>query len=323
MNFLKNKTILITGGTGSFGQEATKFLLKNTKIKKIIIFSRDENKQFIMQSKYNDPRIRFFIGDVRDEERLNMALGNVNYVVHAAALKHVPIAEYNPIECVKTNIYGTQALITASIKNKVDKIIGISTDKACNPINLYGATKLCAEKILINANYLSGKNGPIFGVVRYGNVLSSRGSIVPYIKELIKIKSKFIPLTDIEMTRFFLPIDSAIKFVFTSLENLSGGEIYVPKMFSIRIYDLIKLINKKIKIKIIGKRPGEKINETLISIDESENAKEYKNFYIIYPSVSLSLKKGFKLHKNFSFSSNQSKNLNPKFFEKIIASKKI
>ena len=323
MNFLKNKTILITGGTGSFGQEATKFLLKNTKIRKIIIFSRDENKQFIMQSKYNDSRIRFFIGDVRDEERLNMALRNVNYVVHAAALKHVPIAEYNPIECVKTNIYGTQALITASIKNKVEKIIGISTDKACNPINLYGATKLCAEKILINANYLSGKNGPIFGVVRYGNVLSSRGSIVPYIKELIKIKSKFIPLTDIEMTRFFLPIDSAIKFVFTSLENLSGGEIYVPKMFSIRIYDLIKLINKKIKIKIIGKRPGEKINETLISIDESENAKEYKNFYIIYPSVSLSLKKGVKLHKNFSFSSNQSKNLNPKFFEKIIASKKI
>ena len=323
MNFLKNKTILITGGTGSFGQEATKFLLKNTKIKKIIIFSRDENKQFIMQSKYNDSRIRFFIGDVRDEERLNMALRNVNYVVHAAALKHVPIAEYNPIECVKTNIYGTQALITASIKNKVEKIIGISTDKACNPINLYGATKLCAEKILINANYLSGKNGPIFGVVRYGNVLSSRGSIVPYIKELIKIKSKFIPLTDIEMTRFFLPIDSAIKFVFTSLENLSGGEIYIPKMFSIRIYDLIKLINKKIKIKIIGKRPGEKINETLISIDESENAKEYKNFYIIYPSVSLSLKKGVKLHKNFSFSSNQSKNLNPKFFEKIIAFKKI
>ena len=317
------KTALITGGTGSFGQEATKFLLKNTKIRKIIIFSRDENKQFIMQSKYNDSRIRFFIGDVRDEERLNMALRNVNYVVHAAALKHVPIAEYNPIECVKTNIYGTQALITASIKNKVEKIIGISTDKACNPINLYGATKLCAEKILINANYLSGKNGPIFGVVRYGNVLSSRGSIVPYIKELIKIKSKFIPLTDIEMTRFFLPIDSAIKFVFTSLENLSGGEIYIPKMFSIRIYDLIKLINKKIKIKIIGKRPGEKINETLISIDESENAKEYKNFYIIYPSVSLSLKKGVKLHKNFSFSSNQSKNLNPKFFEKIIASKKI
>ena len=323
MNFLKNKTILITGGTGSFGQEATKFLLKNTKIKKIIIFSRDENKQFIMQSKYNDPRIRFFIGDVRDEERLNMALRNVNYVVHAAALKHVPIAEYNPIECVKTNIYGTQALITASIKNKVEKIIGISTDKACNPINLYGATKLCAEKILINANYLSGKNGSIFGVVRYGNVLSSRGSIIPYIKELIKIKSNFVPLTDMEMTRFFLPIDSAIKFVFTSLENLSAGEIYVPKMFSMRIYDLIKLINKKIKIKIIGKRPGEKINETLISIDESENAKEYKNFYIIYPSVSLSLKKGVKLPKNFSFSSNQSKILNPKFFEKIIASKKI
>lgn len=323
MNFLKNKTILITGGTGSFGQEATKFLLKNTKIKKIIIFSRDENKQFIMQSKYNDPRIRFFIGDVRDEERLNMALRNVNYVVHAAALKHVPIAEYNPIECVKTNIYGTQALITASIKNKVEKIIGISTDKACNPINLYGATKLCAEKILINANYLSGKNGPIFGVVRYGNVISSRGSIIPYIKELIKIKSKFIPLTDMEMTRFFLPIDTAIKFVFTSLENLSGGEIFVPKMFSIRIYDLIKLINKKIKIKIIGKRPGEKINETLISIDESENTKEYKNFYIIYPSVLLSLKKGAKLPKNFSFSSNQSKTLNPNFFEKIIASKKI
>jgi len=322
MNIFKNKVIFITGGTGSFGQMCSEILLKY-KPKKIIIFSRDENKQFIMQSKYNDPRIRFFIGDVRDEERLNMALRNVNYVVHAAALKHVPIAEYNPIECVKTNIYGTQALITASIKNKVEKIIGISTDKACNPINLYGATKLCAEKILINANYLSGKNGPIFGVVRYGNVLSSRGSIIPHIKELIKIKSKFIPLTDMEMTRFFLPIDSAIKFVFTSLENLSAGEIYVPKMFSMRIYDLIKLINKKIKIKIIGKRPGEKINETLISIDESENAKEYKNFYIIYPSVSLSLKKGVKLPKNFSFSSNQSKILNPKFFEKIIASKKI
>jgi UDP-N-acetylglucosamine 4,6-dehydratase len=323
MNFLKNKTILITGGTGSFGEEATKFLLKNTKIKKIIIFSRDENKQFIMQNKFKDRRIRFFIGDVRDEDRLDMALRNVNYVVHAAALKHVPIAEYNPIECVKTNIYGTQALVTSSIKNKVEKIIGLSTDKACNPINLYGATKLCAEKILINANYLSGKNGSIFGVVRYGNVLSSRGSIIPYIRELIKIKSKFIPLTDMEMTRFFLPIDSAIKFVFTSLEKLSGGEIYVPKMFSMRIYDLIKLINKKIKIKIIGKRPGEKINETLISIDESENTKEYKNFYIIYPPNSIPLKKGVKLPKDFSYSSNQSKILNIEFFKKIIASKKI
>jgi len=323
MNFLKNKTILITGGTGSFGEEATKFLLKNTKIKKIIIFSRDENKQFIMQNKFKDRRIRFFIGDVRDEDRLYMALRNVNYVVHAAALKHVPIAEYNPIECVKTNIYGTQALVTSSIKNKVEKIIGLSTDKACNPINLYGATKLCAEKILINANYLSGKNGSIFGVVRYGNVLSSRGSIIPYIKELIKIKSKFIPLTDMEMTRFFLPIDSAIKFVFTSLEKLRGSEIYVPKMFSMRIYDLIKLINKKIKIKIIGKRPGEKINETLISIDESENTKEYKNFYIIYPPNSIPLKKGVKLPKDFSYSSNQSKILNIEFFKKIIASKKI
>ena len=219
MNFLKNKTILITGGTGSFGHEAVKFLTSNCKLKKIIIFSRDENKQYEMQKKFKDRNLRFFLGDIRDEERLLHAFKGVDFVIHAAAQKHVPAAEYNPFECIKTNVNGAQSIISACLKTNVKKVIALSTDKACNPINLYGATKLCAEKLFINANQLSGKDGTKFSVVRYGNVLASRGSVIPYFKELVEKKAKFLPLTHPEMTRFFITLSDSIKFVLNNLKT--------------------------------------------------------------------------------------------------------
>ena len=229
MKYLDNKVLLITGGTGSFGSAATKILLK-TKIKKLIVFSRDENKQYEMQNEIKDKRLRFFIGDIRDEERLIMAFRGVDYIIHAAAQKHVPSSEYNPFESIKTNVFGTQAIISASIKTNVKKVIALSTDKACNPINLYGATKLCAEKLFINGNQLSGKNRTKFSVVRYGNVIASRGSVIPFFKNLSKDSKNTIPLTHSEMTRFFITLDSAIKFVLKSFEEMNSGEIFIPKL---------------------------------------------------------------------------------------------
>ena len=264
-----NTNILITGGTGSFGQSAVEYLLKYSKLNKLIVYSRDEDKQFEMQNRIKDERLRFFLGDVRDQTRLEMALNEVDFVIHAAALKHVPAAEYNPFESIKTNIYGSQSVVLASIKQKVKKVLMLSTDKACNPINLYGATKLCSEKIFVNASYLSGTKGTIFGVVRYGNVISSRGSVVPYFKKMIKEGKKELPLTHPDMTRFFITLPDAIKFVMNCFSILKRGEIFIPKMPSILISDLIKALNPKAKIKIIGIRPGEKIHETLCSKDES------------------------------------------------------
>ena len=214
MKSLNNKNILITGGTGSFGTEAINFLLKKTKLKKLIIFSRDENKQYLLENTIKDKRLRFFLGDVRDEERLIMAFRNVDYIIHAAAQKHVPSSEYNPFESIKTNVFGAQAIISAAIKTKIKKVISLSTDKACNPINLYGATKLCSEKLFINANQLSGKNGTKFSVVRYGNVIASRGSVIPFFKELSKDPKNKIPLTDRNMTRFFISLSDAVFFCF-------------------------------------------------------------------------------------------------------------
>lgn len=324
MNFLKNKTLLITGGTGSFGNAAVEYLLKKSKFKKIIIFSRDENKQYFMQNRFKDQRLRFFIGDVRDEDRLLMAFRGVDFVIHAAAQKHVPSAEYNPIECIKTNVNGAQSIISAAIKSGVKKVINLSTDKACNPINLYGASKLCAEKLFINANQLAGKLETKFSTVRYGNVIASRGSVIPLFVDLSKQKNMKIPLTHKSMTRFFITLNQAVKFVINSLDNMMGGEIFIPKMHSIFIDQLIKIINPKAKVKIIGIRPGEKIHETLFSTNESKLIYDNREFYVIYSENFSKIKKNEKkLTKNLDYSSDLKTNLNPKMIEQLIKKLKL
>lgn len=290
-----NKVVLVTGGTGSFGKEIVFNLLKNYKTKKIIVFSRDEQKQFFMNNELgNKKNIRFFVGDVRDLERLDMATRGVDFIIHAAAMKHVMIAEYNPIEAIKTNIIGAQNIIISSIKNKVDKVIALSTDKAVNPINLYGSTKLAAEKLFIAANNLSGKNGTIFSVVRYGNVLASRGSVIPLFLDLRNKGVKNVPITDKMMTRFVISISEAVKFVINSLKNSKGGEIFVPKIPSVKIVDLAKAIIPKCKFKIIGIRPGEKLHEVLLTKDESRLIKEGKNGYVINSNIFLENQKNYK-----------------------------
>ncbi len=324
MNFLKNKTILITGGTGSFGNAAVEFLTKKCKLKKIIIFSRDENKQYEMQKKFKNKNLRFFLGDIRDEERLLIAFKDVDYVVHAAAQKHVPAAEYNPFECIKTNINGAQSIILACLKTKVKKVVALSTDKACNPVNLYGATKLCAEKLFVNANQLSGVGGTKFSVVRYGNVIASRGSVIPFFKELAKKKAKFLPLTHNDMTRFFITLPDSVRFVLNNLRTISGGEIVIPKMNSILIKDLIKIISFKSKIKIVGIRPGEKIHEILYAKDESGQVYETNNSFKIYPSYKHDQKKtGKKVSKDFEYTSNSKKYLNKQAIFKLIKKSKV
>lgn len=302
MIFLNKKNILITGGTGSFGQEACNFLLKIKGINKIIIFSRDENKQFLMQKRIGrSKKIRFFLGDVRDVERLLVAFKNVDYVIHAAAMKHVPAAEYNPTECIKTNIDGSQAVITAAIERNVKGVIALSTDKACNPINLYGATKLCSEKLFINANQYTRNTK--FSVVRYGNVIGSRGSVIPYFNSLLNEK-KIVPLTSDKMTRFFIPISDAVNFVIQCLHKCRGGEIFIPKMNSMKIIDLIKVINRNAKVNIVGIRPGEKIHEVLFSKEESRLVFETSNYFIIYSdSINFKRKIGKKFHKYKEYSS--------------------
>lgn len=309
---INNKTILITGGTGSFGQEFVSYILKKFKPKKLIIFSRDELKQYEMGKVFKHKCLRYFIGDVRDASRLKFAMREVDYVIHAAALKHVPLAEYNPLECIKTNIYGAENIITASIETGVKKVIALSTDKAANPINLYGATKLCAEKLFINANQLSGRLPTAFSVVRYGNVLNSRGSVIPYFKDLIRQKSSFFPITDKKMTRFFLSLHDSVKFVVNCLLVMRQSEIFIPKIPSMKIVDIAKTLDSRKKIKEIGIRPGEKINETLISAEESHNTYEYKNFFIINPSYKkitnkYKNQKGKKLNPGFIYSSDANK----------------
>lgn len=309
---LDKKTILITGGTGSFGKEFTNHILKNYSIKKLIIFSRDELKQFEMQKLFPHKNIRYFIVDVIDKERLNMAMQDVDYVIHAAALKHVPIAEYNPIECVKTNIYGAQNIITASLECGVKKIIALSTDKATNPINLYGATKLAAEKLFISANSYSGNRITSFSIVRYGNVLNSRGSVLPLFLNLIKKRSNSLPITHLDMTRFFFTVQDSVKFVLNSLYLMTKGEIFIPKINSCKIIDLAKALSPKIKFKIIGLRPGEKIHEVLFSLDENPYVTNYKNFYIISNDQNYhnkKIRKKIKIKDNFIFASNNPESL--------------
>ncbi len=283
-----NKNILITGGTGSFGKEFSKQILKNYKPKKLIIFSRDELKQseMLIDPNFKDKKnLRFFIGDVRDYQRLLMALKDVDIVVHAAALKQVPTAEYNPTECIKTNIYGAENVIRASIECDVKKIVALSTDKAVNPINLYGATKLASDKLFIAANNLTGKQKTIFSVVRYGNVVGSRGSVVPLFNELINKKKKFLPITDFEMTRFWITLDKGVAFVLKSLNDMKGGEIFVPKIPSVRIVDLAKAMGPKMELKEIGIRSGEKLHELLFSKEEANNVLEYNTHFKILPNI--------------------------------------
>ena len=285
--FLKNKTILITGGTGSFGNKFVDKVIKDYSVKKVIIYSRDELKQYEMAQRLSEysQKLRFFIGDVRDLERLKLAMKGVDIVIHAAALKQVPAAEYNPMECIKTNINGANNVIEAAMTNNIQKVIALSTDKAANPINLYGATKLCSDKLFTAANNLVGEGKTRFAVVRYGNVSGSRGSVVPFFRKLKEQKAEFIPITDMEMTRFWISLEQGVEFVLTSLLRMHGGEIFVPKIPSIRITDLATAIAPEIPQKEIGVRPGEKIHELMCARDDFQHVIEFDDFFIIRPSI--------------------------------------
>lgn len=284
--FLKDKTILVTGGTGSFGKKFIRTVLERYPVKKVIVYSRDELKQFEMQQMFkNESRLRFFIGDVRDKERLYLAFNDVDIVIHAAAIKQVPAAEYNPMECIKTNIFGAENIIEAALHTKVQRVIALSTDKAANPINLYGATKLCSDKIFVAGNNLIGKRDLRFSVVRYGNVAGSRGSVVPFFRNLIAEGASELPITDAEMTRFWITLEQGVQFVLTNLVRMHGGEIFVPKIPSIKITDLATAMAPNLKQKIIGIRPGEKIHEVMCPRDDYQHTLEFDKFFIIKPSI--------------------------------------
>jgi len=281
-----NKNILITGGTGSFGKKYTEIILSKYKPNKIIIFSRDELKQYEMGQTYNDPCMRYFIGDVRDAQRLDEAMQDVDYVIHAAALKHVPVAEYNPMECIKTNIDGAQNVIDAALKNEVEKVIALSTDKASSPINLYGATKLASDKLFVAANNMVGKRKTRFAVVRYGNVVGSRGSVVPFFKKLIADGKTELPITDVDMTRFLITLEDGVKFVLSDFERMHGGEIFIPKIPSMKMTDLAISLAPKLPHKVIGIRPGEKMHEVMITADD--RVVEFDSYYVIKPTIQFS-----------------------------------
>jgi len=276
---LSGKNILITGGTGSFGQKFVEIVLKKYKPKKLIIFSRDEYKQLLMQKKFNAECLRYFLGDVRDPERLHRACHKVDYIIHAAALKQVPSLEYNPFEAIKTNVLGAENIINVAIDNKVKKVVALSSDKAVNPINLYGASKLCSDKLFVAGNFYSGDIRTYFSVVRYGNVLNSRGSVIPFFKE--QRAKGVLTITDERMTRFWMTVEKGVNFVLRSLKLTRGGEIFIPKMPSMRITDLAEAVAPGCRHKVIGIRPGEKLHEVLIPEDESHNTVEVKDMYII------------------------------------------
>ncbi len=286
---LDNKTILITGGTGSFGKEFTKFILNNYNPNKIILFSRDEYKQdlykkelcTLMPTKIN--KVRFFIGDVRDKERLYRAFDGVDYVIHAAAMKQVPACEYNPFEAIKTNIHGAQNVIEAAIDKGIKKVVALSTDKAVNPINLYGGTKLVSDKLFISANAYSANKETIFSVVRYGNVAGSRGSVIPFFKNLIEAGNKELPITDFDMTRFWISLEQGTELVINAIRQSKGGEIYVSKIPSFRITDLARAMLEDCELKHVGIREGEKLHEVMITKDDSKYTYEYDDYYVIYP----------------------------------------
>jgi len=280
-----SKNILITGGTGSFGKKYTDILLSQYKPNKIIIYSRDELKQFEMQQTYNAPCMRYFIGNVRDGERLKEAMYSVDYVIHAAAMKQVPAAEYNPMECIKTNIHGAENVIKAAIANEVEKVIALSTDKAANPINLYGSTKLASDKLFVAANNMVGKRKTRFAAVRYGNVVGSRGSVVPFFAKLIKEGVEELPITHEEMTRFMITLEDGVNFVLRNFERMHGGEIFVPKIPSIKMTELAKAMAPDLSQKIIGIRPGEKLHEIMCPADDSHLTLEFDDHYVLRPTI--------------------------------------
>ena len=282
---IDGKTILVTGGSGSFGNRFIEVVLRDHKPRKLIVYSRDEYKQFQMAERIKDDRLRFFIGDVRDLPRLRMAMREVDVVVHAAALKHVPIAEYNPMECIKTNVIGAENVVDAAISCRVQRVVALSTDKACNPVNLYGASKLASDKIFVASNNLSGTVGTRFSVVRYGNVVGSRGSVVPFFRKLVAEGASHLPITDERMTRFWITLDQGVKFVLTSLATMHGGELFVPKIPSMKMVDLARVIAPKLPHKIIGIRPGEKLHEVMITEDDARQTIELADRYVVQPAL--------------------------------------
>jgi UDP-N-acetylglucosamine 4,6-dehydratase len=309
-----NKSILITGGTGSFGKRFISYLLANFKPTRVVVFSRDELKQFEMQQSFKHPSLRFFIGDVRDGPRLKTALRDIDFVIHAAALKQVPAAEYNPNECIKTNINGAQNVIDACIEAGVHRVIALSTDKAANPVNLYGATKLASDKLFIAANNIAGATGPRFAVVRYGNVVGSRGSVVPFYHQLLDQGVAKLPVTHEGMTRFWITLDEGVQFVLNSFKRMQGGEIFVPKIPSIRILDLVESISGKREYELVGIRPGEKLHEVMVPQEMSHHSFEFDDHFVITPAIKFFDKnieydtnklgeKGKKVVENFEYHS--------------------
>jgi UDP-N-acetylglucosamine 4,6-dehydratase len=294
---LDGKTILVTGGTGSFGRHFVKTVLERYKPKKVIVYSRDELKQFEMAqdlpaAKYSN--VRFLIGDVRDRERLTMAMREVDIVVHAAAMKQVPTAEYNPMECLRTNVWGAENVVHAALANGVERVLALSTDKAANPINLYGASKLASDKIFVAANNLSGSIGTRFAVVRYGNVLGSRGSVIPFFRKLIDSGVKALPITDERMTRFWITLGQGVDFVLSSLEMMHGGEIFVPRIPSMKMTDLARVMAPNLKYEVVGIRPGEKLHEVMVTSDDGRNTLKIADRYIIEPAFSFWSREKYK-----------------------------
>jgi len=282
---LNDKSILITGGTGSFGRQFVRTILERHKPHRVVVFSRDELKQYEMQQDFSAPCMRYFIGDVRDRDRLAVAMRGVDYVIHAAALKQVPAAEYNPMECIKTNIHGAENVIHAALEANVTRVIALSTDKAANPINLYGATKLASDKLFVAANNMAGGHSTRFAVVRYGNVVGSRGSVVPLFRRLIDNGTDALPITDARMTRFWITLDEGVEFVLKSFARMDGGEIFVPKIPSVRIVDLANAMAPEMPTRIIGIRPGEKLHEVMCPADDSHLTIEFADHYVIRPSI--------------------------------------
>lgn len=293
---LNGKSILVTGGTGSFGKAFVRRVLTDWKPRRLIVFSRDELKQWEMQQEFSHDQyrsVRYFIGDVRDSTRLDMATRDVDVIVHAAALKQVPAAEYNPFECIHTNVIGAENVVQAAIKNKVKRVVALSTDKAANPVNLYGASKLASDKIFIAANSLSGGHDPIFAVVRYGNVIGSRGSVVPVFRDMVTKGAKEIPITDARMTRFWITLDQGVAFVLSSMEIMRGGEIFVPKIPSMKVTDLAACLAPGVPHKIVGIRPGEKLHEVMITEDDSRTTVELDDRYVIEPNFAFWERRSF------------------------------
>lgn len=283
-----DKSILITGGTGSFGKQYTKTLLARYRPKKLIIYSRDELKQFEMEQDFHQECMRYFLGDVRDRDRLIQAMNGVDYVIHAAALKQVPAAEYNPMECIKTNIHGAENVIHAALANDVEKVIALSTDKAANPINLYGATKLASDKLFVAANNLAGGHKTRFAAVRYGNVVGSRGSVVPFFKKRVADGADQLPITDIRMTRFWITLQQGVDFVLKNFARMHGGEIFVPKIPSVKVVDVARAIAPGLPHNVVGIRPGEKLHEVMCPADDSHLTLEFVDHYVIKPTIQFS-----------------------------------